>query len=207
MSNNLIIVGYSGHAYVVIDSAISAGFHLKGYLNPEIAIRNPYYLDYLGTEANIDLTSIGDDVCFFSAIGSNIIRKRVIEVVERNSWRTTNIFHSKSIVSPKAEFESSILIAQGAIVNSLALVRKGTIINSGAIVEHNCEIDQFCHIAPGAVLTGNIKIGSNSFVGAGAVIRQNLIIGNNVIVGAGAVVIHNIPNDQTWAGNPAKRIK
>ncbi len=41
-------------------------------------------------------------------------------------------------------------------------------------------------------------------IGAGAVILGNLKIGNNVIIGANAVVTHDIPDNCTAKGIPAK---
>jgi acetyltransferase-like isoleucine patch superfamily enzyme len=62
------------------------------------------------------------------------------------------------------------------------------------------------HIAPGAVLAGNISVGENSFIGANSVVRQGVKIGSGVILGAGSVVIKNIPDNEIWAGNPAKKL-
>lgn len=51
-----------------------------------------------------------------------------------------------------------------------------------------------------------IKIGDDVFIGANSIILKGVEIGDRVIVGAGSVVTKNIPNDEVWAGNPAKKI-
>lgn len=53
---------------------------------------------------------------------------------------------------------------------------------------------------------GKIKIGNNCFIGCNSTIMPNVIIGNNCIVGACSLVTKDIPNDEVWAGNPAKFI-
>lgn len=56
----------------------------------------------------------------------------------------------------------------------------------------------------------NIKpviIGNNVFIGAHTTILKGVTIGNNSIVGACSVVTRSIPENQIWAGNPAKFIK
>ena len=52
-----------------------------------------------------------------------------------------------------------------------------------------------------------VKIGDNCFIGAKTIICNSVQIGNNVIIGAGSVVTKNIPDNEIWAGNPARFIK
>lgn len=55
--------------------------------------------------------------------------------------------------------------------------------------------------------SGTIEIGENTFVGVNAVIAKSVRIGKNVIIGAGSVVTKDIPDNEVWAGNPARLIK
>ena len=50
-------------------------------------------------------------------------------------------------------------------------------------------------------------IGDYSFIGTGTIISKDVRIGRNVIVGAGSVVTKDIPDNEIWAGNPARLIK
>lgn len=56
-------------------------------------------------------------------------------------------------------------------------------------------------------ITKPIKIGDNVFIGAHTIILKGVTIGDNSIIGAGSVVTKSIPNNEIWAGNPAKFIK
>ena len=86
-------------------------------------------------------------------------------------------------------------------------IGKHTIINTNATVDHDCQVDDFVHIAPGATLCGGVKIGKGTLIGANATILPNCIIGKNVRVGAGAVVTTDIPDNVLVVGVPAKIIK
>ena len=55
--------------------------------------------------------------------------------------------------------------------------------------------------------TAPIEIKDNVFIGAYAFILKGVTIGENSIVGAASVVTKNIPDNEIWAGNPAKCIK
>ena len=53
---------------------------------------------------------------------------------------------------------------------------------------------------------GPITIGNGCFIGANVTILPSIQIGDGAILGAGSVVTKNIPANEVWAGNPAKRI-
>lgn len=52
-----------------------------------------------------------------------------------------------------------------------------------------------------------VVIHDNVFIGAHSIILKGVTIGRNSIIGAGSVVTKSIPENQIWAGNPAKYIR
>lgn len=52
-----------------------------------------------------------------------------------------------------------------------------------------------------------VVIKDNAFIGARSIILKGVIIGENSVVGAGSVVTKSIPDNQIWAGNPARFIR
>lgn len=54
---------------------------------------------------------------------------------------------------------------------------------------------------------GKVLIKRNAFIGMGSLIIKPVIIGENAVVGAGSVVTHDIPDNEVWAGNPARKIR
>ena len=52
-----------------------------------------------------------------------------------------------------------------------------------------------------------IVIKDNVFIGAYSFILKGVTIGENSIVGAASIVTKDIPANEIWAGNPARKIK
>lgn len=55
--------------------------------------------------------------------------------------------------------------------------------------------------------SGHVYIGDRTFIGTGTIISKDVRIGNNCIIGAGSVITKDIPDNEIWAGNPARFIK
>ena len=201
-----IIIGYSGHSFVIIDTLVSNNIVVNYYLDNEEKALNPYQLEYLGTENEEKNILFLKENNYFIAIGDNQIRRKIQLFLAEKLQKATNIISQKATISNKIILANGIFIGTNAIINALTSIGEGTIINTNAVIEHECKIGNYCHIAPSATLCGNVEVGDLSFIGANSVIKQNVKIGKNVIVGAGSVVIRDIPDDSKVVGNPAKFI-
>ncbi len=205
-AKNIVLVGYSGHAYLAADILYSQGLIVDGYTEQEEKNENPYNISYLGNEANSEVLESLKDYDYFVALGDNKLRRKISESLIAILGKPINVIHNLSIVSNKAHLESGILVGPGTILNSKVFIGEGVILNSGSIIEHECTVGNYTHIAPGAVLCGNVCIGENTFIGAGSIILPGITVGNNVIVGAGTVVTRNIGDNLKVVGNPGRAI-
>ncbi len=197
--HEVVVIGYSGHAYVVVDALLSNGSTVKGYCEAVKKERNPFNLQYLGN----DEVSLIENQKWFIAIGDNTIRSQVYQKYYSHGTLIV-VKHPSSSVGYNCQIGEGTLLSANVAVNPLSTIGKCCIINTGAIVEHECNIGDFSHIAPGAVLAGNVSIGNSTFVGANSVIKQGVKLGNGVVIGAGAVVLKDVPDNVTVVGNPGK---
>ena len=82
------------------------------------------------------------------------------------------------------------------------------IINSNAIIGDNCNISQGVTI--GINGKGDNRgvpiIGDNVYIGANAVLAGKIKVGDNVVVGANSFLIHNVEDNTTVLGVPAKKV-
>ena len=81
----------------------------------------------------------------------------------------------------------------GIVINPNSKIGEGTDIQHSVTIGETAKgcptIGKYCHIGARAVVIGNVKIG------------------DNVTIGAGAVVVHDVPDNCTVVGVPAKIIK
>ncbi len=90
---------------------------------------------------------------------------------------------------------SGTIIAYGGI---------GVVIHKDAVIGMNCVIESNVTIG-GRNNDNNVPvIGNCVFIGTGARILGNVRVGDNCIIGANSVVLHNIPDNCSVAGVPAR---
>lgn len=186
---------------------MSQNIEIKGYFDKKESTSNPFDICFMGSEESTDFAAKVGNVACFPAIGNNLIRKKLIALLDKSKIEQLVLIHKNAVVNCLVKIEVSTIINSGAVINPLTVIGKGCVINTNATIEHDCAIGNYSHIAPGVVLLGNVKIGENCFIGANTVIKQGLNITKDVIIGAGSVVLENINESGTWVGNPAKRIK
>lgn len=201
-----VIIGYSGHSYVVLDAAREAGLNVVAYTeNKELSL-NPYELEYLGLETDENCKAWEKKFEFILGIGDNRVREKVTELIISKNESIRSVIHPSATIGSIVDIGAGTFIAAGALINPLVKTGKSVIINTGAIVEHECQIGDYVHIAPSAVLAGNVNVGNRSFVGANAVIKEGVTIGKDVIIGAGTVVLKDVESNCKVVGNPGRVI-
>lgn len=203
-SKKVFIFGYSGHAYVIIESFMAAGYTIAGYFDYHEAKINPYQIPYFGFEGSVDVSFIVKSDYVFPSVGDNIIRAKLVSFFEKRHLNQCVLIDPSAKVSHSSSIGLSTYLGVNTIINAQTQIGKGVIINTAAVIEHECEVQDFSHIAPGAVLCGNVKISKGNFVGANTVVKNNITICEKSTVGAGSVIVKDIINAGTYFGNPCK---
>jgi sugar O-acyltransferase (sialic acid O-acetyltransferase NeuD family) len=206
LDNKTVIVGYSGHAYVVAESYNANGGNICFYSDLKEASKNPFNLTYLGFESSCNFKGWEMQLNYILGIGDNNLREKVGNLILSKSMQLVNVIDSNALLSKSSNIGLGVFASKGVLVNSFTKIGNFTILNTGCIIEHECEIGIAAHIAPGAVLAGNVKVGNRSFIGANSVIKQGIEIGDDVIIGAGSVIIKDVLSNTKLVGNPGRLI-
>lgn len=84
-----------------------------------------------------------------------------------------------------------------------------TYINSqyGVVIENDVQIGSHCAIYSNSTIDlkqGKVILKKNCKIGTHSTIMPNVIVGKNSVVAAYSFVTENIPDNEIWAGIPAK---
>lgn len=116
--------------------------------------------------------------------------------------------------------KGSIIIGDNVGISSTAIISFDSItignnvkVGGGTVIYdsdfHSINYKERCSIPEDTnnVITKSVLIGDNVFIGSHSIILKGTVIGNNCVIGAGSVVRGVIPENQLWAGNPAKFVR
>ena len=117
-----------------------------------------------------------------------------------------------------AKDKSVIVIGNNCgISNSAIVALEKVVIEDDVMIGGSCKIydndfhpiyyEERMQNPIGNVKSSPVLIKKGAFIGAGSIILKGVIVGEKSVVGAGSVVTKNIPDEEVWAGNPARFIK
>lgn len=179
---------------------------IEVYVGPNVCIGDSIIGDYVQIHEN---AVIGDGV----TVKDSAIINAAVHVgadglgCQRNSDGTLVKFphFGGLVIEENVELGSQTVVARGVFLDTH--IGKGTKINVGCFIAHNVKIGKNVWISPKTNIAGSVKIGNNTTIFSGVIIRDQVVIGNSVKIGMGSVVTKNIPDNETWVGNPAKKIE
>ena len=209
---NIIVIGSSGHAKVVIDIVERQGqYRLVGLIDAFRAVGEET-LGYrvLGAEADLPVLMEGLAVAgVLVAIGDNYMRARVTASIAALCPQLSFVsaVHPQASVGRGVRIGAGSVVMAGAVVNPGCDVGPGCIVNTRASLDHDSVMEAFSSLAPAAATGGYCYLGTCSALGMGALLLQRIRVGAHSVIGAGAVVTRPVADLCVSYGAPAKIIR
>jgi sugar O-acyltransferase (sialic acid O-acetyltransferase NeuD family) len=205
---DVIVVGASGHAKVVIDIVERTGHHrIVGLVDREGTSGKIWDYSVLGRTEELPSIAARLGVNgYVLGIGSNDARRRISEQLGEQAPNMTAMaaVHPSAAVGRDVEIGAGTVVMAGAMVNPSCRIGRGCVINTGASLDHDSVMGDYASLAPGAVIGGGCTIGTEAWVGIGATVVQLIRIGARATVGAGATVLRDVEPDVVVIGTPAR---
>jgi sugar O-acyltransferase (sialic acid O-acetyltransferase NeuD family) len=200
----LVLVGAGGHAKVVIDALLAAGFTdpIEVRDDRERPASDPLWGGRAIERPVRAPVAPGSRV--HVAIGLNRVRIALLRELQLLGATPATIVHPSATISELAELGEGGFVGAGAVIAPAAVVGPAAIVNHGAIVDHDCRLGEAVHVAPNCTLGGGVVVGDRVLLGASSVVLPGLRIGHDCTVGAGAVVTTDLPDGCTATGVPAR---
>lgn len=109
------------------------------------------------------------------------------------------------LIGDDVEVGANTCIDRGALSDTV--IGNHTKINNLCHIAHNNKIGQNVAIAGCVNVSGSNIIDDDVWVAPNSSIRGWVHIGKGATVGMGAVVVKDIPEGETWVGNPARKLE
>ena len=203
MPTELLIIGAGGHSRVVIEAIQSKEPTRSVILADENRSKEGSKL--LGNIPIRFLENwIGLPELYHIAIGNNRVRQQLGIKGQEYDKKFYTVIHPAACVSPSAHLGKGSFLAAMSVIAAEVKINEGCIVNHGAVIDHNCIIGSYSHISPSSTLGADVEVGDRCLIGAGATLLPTIKVGHDVVVGAGAVVTHDVLDNQTVVGVPAR---
>lgn len=210
----LILWGARGHAKVLAEFAVAAGFEpVVVFDSDPDMVQSP--LPGVGLHTGRQAFDRwvrewnGAPLWGIAAIGGarGEARLELHGLFRQRGIGVPTLVHPRGFVAATAVLGEGTQVLVNAIAGAGSTLGRACIVNTAASIDHECTLEDGVHIGPGARLAGCVQVGRCAFVGTGAVVLPRIRIGANAIVGAGAVVTRDVPDGVVVYGNPARVVR
>ena len=210
--DNIVIIGSSGHAKVVIDIVRKEGkYNVAGLLDRfrNVGEKTAGY-PVLGKEEDLpELVKAHELKGAIVAIGDNFVRSTVVARINEicPDLPFVSAVHPDASVAMEVSIGQGTVVMAGVAINPCCSVGRFCILNTHSSLDHDSIMEDFSSLAPGAVTGGNCRIGQYSAVSIGAVLIHGIHVGEHTVIGAGSLVVKSIESFVVASGAPAKVIR
>ncbi|WOD43374.1 acetyltransferase [Hwangdonia lutea] len=209
---NIVIIGASGHAKVIIDIIEKLNhFTIVGLIDSYKPIGTQIF-DYMVLGRKEDVPLLKKTYNFnkgIIAIGDNWARKINYEKLTTidPDFEFISAVHPNAIIGKNVSIGMGAVILAGVIINSDAIVGDFCIINTKASLGHDSQIKKYSSLGPNATVGGHVSIKTCTYIAMSATIIQSIKIGKHSIVGSGALIVRDVPDFNMVYGVPGKFIR
>jgi len=210
--NNIVVIGASGHAKVIMDIIEKEGkYRIAGLIDSHKPVGESLFgYKVLGAEEYLPSLFAGGGIAGgLIAIGDNWVRYLAAEKIRSlvPGFRFITAIHPSAAVARGVTIGEGTVLMAGAIVNSDSRIGRFCILNTKAALDHDGLMEDYSSLAPNVTAGGNVTIGGFSAISLGAGIVHGVFIGEHSVLGAGALALENIPDHCVAYGVPAKVIR
>jgi UDP-2-acetamido-3-amino-2,3-dideoxy-glucuronate N-acetyltransferase len=134
------------------------------------------------------------------------LRAEVAARLDIEDDRFATVVHPAASIAASTRIGAGSILLAGVVTTADVEIGRHVIAMPNTVFTHDDRVGDFATFGAGVLVAGRATIGAQTYIGAGAKIRENLTIGAGALVGMGSVVTTDVPDDQVWAGVPAREL-
>lgn len=126
-------------------------------------------------------------------------------------WNPSNVY-------PSAQLGKGVSVGAFTEIGPNVVIGENTRIGKGCFIPEKVKIGQDCFLGPHVCFTNDLYppspkeewlptiVQDGARIGASVTVLCGVTIGRGALIGCGSVVTKNVPCNEIWAGNPARKI-
>jgi sugar O-acyltransferase (sialic acid O-acetyltransferase NeuD family) len=204
MTGGVLLVGASGLAREVLAAGMTG---VVGFVDDDASLHGSTVagLPVLGSIAE----AAARDEQLLVCVGPSGPRRHVVRRLTRagvtDARYATYVARGARIGRTSTVGVGSIVL-DGAVVTADAAVGRHVVVMPNCTITHDDVLEDFATLTAGVALAGGVRVRETAYLGMNTAVRQGVTIGAAATVGMGAVVLDDVPDGETWAGVPARRL-
>lgn len=134
-------------------------------------------------------------------------RLRLAERLGLLSDRWASVIHPAAQIAPGTTIGEGSIVLAGVVITAPIVLGPYTMAMPHVLLTHDDELGSGVTLAGRATLAGGVRVGDGAYLGQGCTIREGVTIGAAAVIGMGSAVLADVPDGQTWAGVPARKLR
>ncbi|GAA1954066.1 acetyltransferase [Microbacterium deminutum] len=204
MTSGLLLIGASGLAREVLAAGVTG---VVGILDDNVELHETEISGVPILGSIVDAVKRDESllVCVGPSVGRRHIVRRLRKFGIADERYATYVARSARI-GATSDVGVGTIVLDGTVVTADAAIGRHVVIMPNCTITHDDVLEDFSTLAAGVSLGGAVRIRESAYIGMNASVRQGLTIGMESTIGMGAVVLQDVPEEQTWAGVPAREL-
>ncbi len=203
--SKILLVAASGLARETIASIEQTGDHeVIGLLDDNTALHGTL-IGKVRVLGGLEIAKERSEKLLICA-GKGSSRAAIVSRLGLDDSRYATHIHSTAVLGGSVSVGCGSIILADCVATCDIWVGRHTVLMPQVVLTHDNVLEDFCTLAAGAKLAGRVTVGHRAYLGTNAAVREDVQIGAGAVIGMGSALLHDVPAEQTWAGNPARQI-
>lgn len=199
----VLLLAASGLARETLESIRQTGDHqVAGILDDNPALHGTT-LNGVPVLGPLQLAARRDEQLLLCA-GKGASRAAMSRRLDLPQRRFATHISAHAVLGSTVAVGSGSIILAGCTATSDVRIGRHVVLMPRVVLTHDDVLEDFATLAAGTALAGSVHVGREAYMGTNSTVRENLRIGRGAVLGMAAALLVDLPEGQTWAGNPAR---
>jgi sugar O-acyltransferase (sialic acid O-acetyltransferase NeuD family) len=205
----LLLVAASGLAREVLAIVRAHGLYdVVGFLDDSADLHGT--IDGVRVLGSVEDAAGRPDAAVLVCAGRGSVREAIVTRlagVGVGPERFATIVHPDVEVPDTSSVGAGSILLAGVVLTTAVTVGDHVVVMPHVTLTHDDAVEDFATLCAGVTLGGWVSVGRRAYVGMNASVRERVRVGAGATLGMGAALLTDLPDDETWAGVPARRIE